>query len=351
MVRHLIVGTMLVGCGDHSSATTDGAPIDTAVSIDAPATAQPISAPADTWTWVDFADSKCASGTATGIGINPHAGATDVVIYFEGGGACTDADSCWGATPKANNLAGYDATTFEAAQQRKYPLLNRALAGNPFKDKNLVYIPYCTGDMHGGATDVDLGTMHTYFWGAKDLDLFLARLAPTFPTAQHIWSYGTSAGGFGSFLAYSHVTAAFPAARVDIVDDSGPAIVANGATDNHGILTTWGFVAPSGCSPCTKLFDVLETDRAAQPASKYAFLSFAQDTVIAPDFLYSLAAYPGVMSSYSQGLSADTHAATYIFSNEQGHVVESDLANATKYLPWITLMVTDDPSWADATNP
>jgi hypothetical protein len=47
--------------------------------------------PNDVWTWVDFPDSVCANGTPTGIAINPHAGAMNLMIYFEGGGDCVDA--------------------------------------------------------------------------------------------------------------------------------------------------------------------------------------------------------------------------------------------------------------------
>ncbi len=328
-------------------------PSPDASSVDASLATQPISAPADAWTWVDFPDSKCASGTATGIGINPHAGATDVVIYFEGGGACTNATNCWGTMPQAANVAGYDSTTFSTAKQRGYPILNRDLATNPFAAKNLVYVPYCTGDMHAGTSEVDLvvgsTTKPTYFWGGHDLDLFLARVVPTFPDATHVWVVGTSAGGFGTFLTFDQVAHAFGDVRVDIVDDSGPAIVAKGGVDNSATLTTWGFVPPAGCSPCTHFSDVLAADRARQPNSKYGFMSFAEDTVISKDFGYTLAEYPAVMTSYAQSLANDPNAATLIVTNEQLHVVEADPTLAVQYLPWLTAMVTDSATWTSTT--
>ncbi len=36
----------------------------------------PITATAETWSWVDFPDSKCASGAPTGMAVNSHGGAT-----------------------------------------------------------------------------------------------------------------------------------------------------------------------------------------------------------------------------------------------------------------------------------
>jgi hypothetical protein len=337
-----------------AAASTDALPApdgDAGVESDAgdsAAPAGPIVAPDDQWTWVDFPTSKCASGTPTGIGVNPHAGSTDVVIYLEGGGACTTADSCWGPNPGANNVAGYDATTFATARQRQYPLLDRAYAGNPLAAMNLVYVPYCTGDMHAGATEVDFtedgGTIPTYFWGANDMDLFLARVVPTFAGASHVWLYGTSAGGFGTMLDFDRVAHAF-GVRVDILDDSGPPITAEGATNNAAIFSAWGYAPPTGCAGCNSLRDVYDFDRQEQPNSRYAFLSFAEDTTIAPDFGYTLAEYPMVLDTFKTSIASDTNAATYIVTNEQSHVVESDLTLAPQYLPWITQMVTDDPAW------
>lgn len=322
-------------------------------ATDASNAADPIVAPADMWTWVDFAISKCASGTPTGIGIDPHAGASDVVIYLEGGGACETGSSCWGPMPGANNLAGYDATTFAAAPQRNYPTLDRAVAANPFAAENFVFVPYCTGDMHGGTVERDLAvgsaTVPTYFWGATDLDAFLARVAPTFPNATHVWLIGTSAGGFGTMLSFDRVAAAFPHAQVDIIDDSGPAIVGSGATSNDAIFTDWDYVAPAGCSPCTKLSDVLAADRAAQPASHYAFLSFAQDTVISADFGYTLDEYPAVIDAFTATFASDAKAASFIVTNEQSHVVESDPTLAAQYLPWLQAMVAGSASWTNTT--
>lgn len=335
-------------------ANLDAAGLDGAAPVDGGDTT-PIVAPNDTWTWVDFPTSKCASGTPTGLALNPHAGATELVIYLEGGGACFDAESCWGAAPAANNLTGYDATTFAASKQLDYALLQRQLAGNPLAAMNLVFIPYCTGDMHAGTTEttfsVDGLATPTYFWGATDLELFLARLRPTFAGATRVYLYGTSAGGFGALLDFDRVARAF-AVRVDVIDDSGPPILAqrNGATlSSFAPLSVWRFAAPAGCSPCGSMPDVYAYDRAAQPDSQIALLSFAQDIVIAPDFGYTLDQYPAVISSFTASIAGDPRAATFVVTNEQAHVVESDGMLAPQFLPWLALMVGQDPSWESAT--
>jgi hypothetical protein len=352
----------LAACSSSSGATPDApaatadapTPIVDAAPVDADPATQPITAPADQWTWVDFPASKCAGGTPTGMAVDPHAGSTDLVIYLEGGGSCTSATTCWGATPKANNLAGYDATTFANAEQRKYPFLDRNRAGNPFAAMNMAYIPYCTGDLHIGTIEtdftVDNATKPTFFWGARDLDLFLARLAPTFAHVQHVWIVGTSAGGFGSFLTYDHVAKAF-ATRVDLIDDSGPPLTVKGGSNNTATFTAWGFVAPAGCDPCTKFADVLAHDRALQPSSRFGFLSFTHDPTISADFGYTLDEYATVIEDLAASIDKDPQARSFLDTTEQSHVVMSDPALTTQYLPWLTQMVTDDPAWAATSVP
>jgi len=39
----------------------------------------------------------------------------------------------------------------------------------------------------------------------------------------------------------------------------------------------------------------------------------------------------------------------FIVTNQQRHVVMSELSLAPQYLPWVTQMVNDDPSWANIT--
>jgi hypothetical protein len=222
---------------------------------------------------------------------------------------------------------------------------------------SMVYVPYCTGDLHSGYSLANLtlpdgGVQPTYFYGARDMQIFLERLVPTFAQATRVWLLGTSAGGFGTFLNFDRVASAF-AVGVDIVDDSGPPLLVNGKTDNSGLFSAWGCPLPTGCMDCTSLSDVLEYDLRIQqgfsPPGELGFLSFDEDTVISRDFGYSLAEYPAILQSFSMGLPASPAAATFLVSNYPSHVVESDPALAVQYLPWMSQMVNRDAAWADAT--
>jgi hypothetical protein len=313
-------------------------------------------APDDTWTWVDFPGALCASGTPTGLAVNPHAGATQLLIYLQGGGFCADGPGCWGAAPTANNLEGYDAGTFFAANnaQLRYPALDRKAAGNPFAGMNMVFIPYCTGDLHSGDTIANLrladgGVMPTYFYGAHDLELFLQRLVPTFASTARVWLIGTSAGGFGTLFDFNLVANAF-GVGVDIIDDSGPPLVGNGKTDNAGMFAGWSSVLPdAGFTSLAQLLDYdLQVQTTFSPPGEFGFLSFEEDTTIAPDFGYDAGTqYPPLMLQFSASLSPAPTAATFLVYNYPSHVVESALWTAPIYFPWMTQMVTRDAGWAD----
>lgn len=337
------------------SGTSSGDDDDASSPVDAGVDAAlPITAPDDAWSWVDFPESKCGSGSATGIGVNPHAGATELLIYFQGGGSCTTGETCWGAQPKATFMAGFGASDFATIAQKNYPILNRSIAANPMSAMNMVYIPYCTGDLHGGYGEADLtlpdgGTQPTYFYGGFDMDLFLARLLPTFPAMKRVVLAGTSAGGFGTFLNFDRVAKAF-GVRVDVIDDSGPPIPP--AVAKSIDASPWKLGKPAACPNCQSLRDIYDADRAAQPSSRFGLLTFDRDSTIAPDFGYTVDQYPGVIATFTSSIATDKNAAVFevdLPDSGADHVVESKLTYATSYLPWMTKLLNDDPTWTGET--
>jgi len=349
----------LSGCGPSDPGAADPMSLNNSLQSFQGLDAGPgaIVAPYDQWTWVDFPDSRCASGTPTGVAINPHAGSREVMFYFEGGGGCYDGPSCWGPVPLASHLTGYDSTTFAAAGQKNMPTLTRGDGGNPFATMNMVYVPYCTGDLHSGAALAELaigdgGVVPTYFYGGKDMDLFLQRLVPTFPHPHRVWAMGTSAGGFATYLNFDRLHRAF-GAPVEMLDDSGPAIERDAGMSNDARWAIWGYVPPAQCSSCAVPSDVLNYDLRVQshwsPQGKFGFMTFAEDTVISARFGYPLAQYPAAMAAFVATLPASPRAAAFIVTNAQEHVVQSDPVLAPAYLPWITQMVNGDPTWGDVT--
>jgi hypothetical protein len=171
--------------------------------------------PDKTWTWIDFPDTKCRDGSQAGIGIRRNNASKDLMIFLEGGGACFDDVTCL-ANPG-------NASTWK--NEPKGGILNPADASNPLKDWNLVYIPYCTGDVHAGTrTDVRVSGLFPkeQFVGYLNMEKYLQRVVPTFPDPARVLLTGISAGGFGASSTAILVQRAFPNEKIIMIDDSGP---------------------------------------------------------------------------------------------------------------------------------
>ncbi|CEG41957.1 Protein notum homologue [Plasmopara halstedii] len=70
-----------------------------------------------------------------------------LMIFFQGGGACVDQETC---TFGLQCSLADEATFRTAATLSSAGILDRSLSDNMFNDWNIVFIPYCTGDLHLG---------------------------------------------------------------------------------------------------------------------------------------------------------------------------------------------------------
>ncbi|MDB4989406.1 MAG: hypothetical protein JWN04_4584, partial [Myxococcaceae bacterium] len=175
----------------------------------------PLVAPPMTWTNIEFPDTTCRDGSPAGLAVSLNPASKKVMIYLEGGGACFDVATCF--------LSPGNTSAFQGEQ--KQGLFDRTKANNPVKDWNFVYIPYCTGDTHGGTKKdgVVAGVSGTHqFTGYTNITTFLKRIVPTFPDATDVLLTGISAGGYGAAQNAIQVAKAFPNVKMKLIDDSGP---------------------------------------------------------------------------------------------------------------------------------
>ncbi len=358
----------VAACGASTNTASEsfvdaGAPNDDAVATDADAARDAIAnpgprdgatdlAPADTWTWLDVPGARCANGSPTGIGVNVHPGAKRVFVFLQGGGACATADTCW-IHPTATNMAtGYGVASFVKDVPNLAAPLQRSIL-NPLRDATFVYVPYCTGDVHVGtgvATySVDGIDTPTYHYGARNLDLYMAKLAAALPRPDRLWIYGASAGGYGSFLNQEAVTTAFGGVRVDLVDDSGPPIDSSAIGD--AAANAWGARISPACTDCVgpkMLTKAFAYARAKYPDTRYAFVTYQTDTVLPSLYGVTPADFAGELSQLVTSLAADPNARTFLAIGS-GHVVGSTSSPLTgvHLLSFLGKMVTDDPTWAN----
>ncbi len=200
------------------------------------------------WQKVELPGTKCGNGSQYKFFIRKTA-SPNLLFLFEGGGACWDYDTCSGRAGVLG-AANPNGLTDDYMQQftAKYvsPIVNGADPGLPLrskkdlvtKDWNIVYMPYCTGDVHVGNNTVTYtdptGANPPLTWNHRGYanTIAAANYAKTqFPSVQKLLVTGFSAGGAATSSAYYFVRKAINPAKGYLLNDSGPIYLAPNITD------------------------------------------------------------------------------------------------------------------------
>lgn len=242
-----------------------------------------IEAPALTWTWIDFPESRCRNNSTTGIGVSLNPASDKVMIYLQGGGACFNTLTC------SQNPASFGPGNLGSPSSG---IFDRSDAQNPVKDYSMVFVPYCTGDVHAGnAPNKTLATVvgAQQFVGYANITAYLHRLVPTFAGASQVLLTGESAGGFGAAANFEHVQRAFGAIPVTLIDDSGPPLDSSVVTSclQREWREAWGLdgtlIADCGAAcdnPNDYLSDYVASIRARHPNMNAGLISSNGDDTI-----------------------------------------------------------------------
>ena len=320
----------------------------------------PLTADAGTWTFIPFPDSYCNDGSTVGIGINPSStGSSNVVMYFNGGGACWDYLTC--ITLMSATLGPYDGGAALLADTASTgSVLDRGDALNPFNDWNYVYVPYCTGDVHAGdnvATYSDgISSQSFYHMGHANVMAYLARVAPTFPNPGKVLIAGDSAGGAGAVINYPYARAYWPHAEMYLIDDSllfyppseYPAATMASELANWGIGPTLAQIC--GSSVCVSDFSqIYPAVRQSFPNDRMAVLSYEQDETMSAYYETLPLLYQVYLDQLATQVLQPAGIETFLL-NGTGHTFLWDWASAdtdagVNLEAWITTMVTDGGPW------
>jgi hypothetical protein len=190
----------------------------------------------------DMVELPAASGAACGNGtpyrffVNRTPLSKNLVAVFEGGGACWDQNACLGIGPlSASNPDGIPPDYMQhldnmAAKGLVTPFSSRS---DPFQKVqtqswNIVYLPYCTGDVHSGSKitvydDADPANPRTqYHHGQANIRAAAQWLRDNLGQPQDMMLTGFSAGGVGSTVTYGIVRDTLqPLGRASLIADSG----------------------------------------------------------------------------------------------------------------------------------
>lgn len=195
------------------------------------------------WEKVELPGTVCGNGSQYKFFVH-ESDSPNLLFFFEGGGACWDYDTCSGRAGVLG-AANPNGITDDYMEQftAKYvsPIVNGADPGLPLrsrtdlptKDWNIVYMPYCTGDVHIGnnlATYSDTtGQEPPLSWHHSGYNNTVAAAeyaADRFPNVEKMLVTGFSAGGTATSAAYYFVRQAIAPQRGYLLNDSGPVYLA-----------------------------------------------------------------------------------------------------------------------------
>ncbi len=237
----------------------------------------------DLWQKVELPGTVCGNGSQYKFFVNYSDQTDNLVVVFEPGGACWDYPSCTGASGirGAANPDGLRDDHYELAPFIS-PFLQREDPTSPTASWNMVYVPYCTGDVHTGNnvityTDEDGDGPDVVFHhnGHANVQAVIGWIDQQFTHVPKLLATGCSAGGAGSITNYYFLRNGVRAAqRGYLINDSGPIFPSSGYSQplHAKIRTSWNVdsildVLPSGFdvndygSINTALADQFPTDR------------------------------------------------------------------------------------------
>jgi len=221
---------------------------------------------------------SCSNGTPYRFFVNRALFTSKTVVIFEGGGACWAQNSCQGlfkvgilgatnpngiATDYMTNVLGSVLNQGAAMGGLITPFSMRLhpLQRVQTQSWNIVYVPYCTGDVHTGNkvnvyADADPANPNTFYHrGYPNAKALAAWLGKNLPNQSQLLVTGFSAGGVGSTTSYELIRLAMKPKKSALLADSGPLMQAHRSDSpsespslllHNKIREVWGLDQPDG---------------------------------------------------------------------------------------------------------
>lgn len=191
-----------------------------------------------------------------------HKGASDgLVIFFNGGGACWNDQTC--SKPRLEGdratFTGKDAENAESVYKaellpgdgpaRMSGIFDRSNPRNPVRDWSILFVPYCTGDVHSGSNTAhyhypDTGKTFTIeHRGWDNMQAILSWMRTNVPEPARLLVSGSSAGAYGAATHYAALRKLYPRARSVFLGDSGQGVSTPGFEKTRDV--NWNYQLPA----------------------------------------------------------------------------------------------------------
>jgi hypothetical protein len=327
-------------------------------------------APLLPWKAVPVEGALCRDGSQTGYAVNVHPTSRNLLIYMEEGGACFNMLTC------VQNPASWAPDEANVLRSLKLNwIMDRASDSSPFKDWNLVYIPYCSGDVHTGSTMSGyLGQPQIGFLNYKK---YLAEIVARFPNLEQVVLSGSSAGGFGVAWNWIWTQDAFGSVPVHAIDDSGPPMGPDYLSEcqqrHYGALWGWSENIHPACTSCDVaagkvVRPLLEATFRRITSTRFGLLSYDEDGTIKQFFaygtdncsnwdaaqppLYPAGLFPMGLTELRQAWSSYPQVAMYVVPGGSHTFLGHDVASvktgpAIPMLEWIKRLIDKSDGWTN----
>lgn len=312
--------------------------------------------PFDTWSLVPMPGAVCGNGSTAPLGVNPHEGATELLVVISGGGLCWDLDSCFVRDLSIHVHEDYPTERF--APERSFAMGrvgwdNRSAPDNPFRNAHLVFVPYCTGDAHGGnamrAYDPADATRIVHHRGGTNMQHFVDAMGATWPSLTSIRVVGRSSGGVGVQLNWGRFADRWPEADLALLADCGP-LAAPDPARYAAWRSAWNLDTPPGCPTCTTTFAAYDDYFDARyPESRFALIATLRDATLRS--LWNLPDFAPAMNTLVTEHLDGNETTRYFIVDSSAHGPMLDLA-ATLHAPdgtlladWLQAWLSGDARW------
>lgn len=184
------------------------------------------------WRLVEPAgETGCAFDTPFRFFFREGADPSRLLIYFQGGGACWESVSCSGM---------FDSGVSRDEVSEYGGIFDFDDPANPFRDYGVVFIPYCTGDVHVGDAVRAYGAAGeasaVHHRGYRNVTAALEWAEERLVAPERVVVAGTSAGAYGALFYTPRVAAMFPSSHLVFIGDSGVPLLPG----YPRILDAWG---------------------------------------------------------------------------------------------------------------
>lgn len=174
----------------------------------------------DGWTAISpGGETICSRGTP--FTFFAREGASDnLLIEFQGGGACWNEATCGVDQPTFDETVEDDDNPANAP----FGIHNLTRRNNPFADYDMVFVPYCTADVHMGDAVVTYGegedAVEVNHTGAVNAAAALDWTYANFDAPESVFVTGCSAGSLGASFHAASILSQYEGVRAAVLGDS-----------------------------------------------------------------------------------------------------------------------------------